>query len=338
MRSNVYLSKEFLKYLVENVELGNQVDSLIESKKQANYRVCKNIIGKSSLYVNYTKEDLKQIKEAYKSSTNLDLETKWIGNLIEREAMTFEDSNYFDVSKPGSIKFEGNIDCINETKRQNLIIKGTNYDFESELFSLQLSEEFDNYSNPDNKDNNIIHPCRNIIIVDPYLFVDRFKKRESFIRFLKASFFFDRPVDKHLSIITEMPSEEKDKVRNEKIQEYIRKLSKALSIKEINIAVFRSINKFKGGDRFMVTDYAKINLSHPFDRDYAASGYFYYLGDIYSNFRKVSKVINEIKFLYDSSDSVKKDVVNRTGKIEVLERTIKYGNILNNPLFSKLEK
>ena len=67
---------------------------------------------------------------------------------------------------PSSIRFDGDIDCEEETKKRNILIRGTNYKFDKPFFKSPLIENFSKKLEPKYKLKFFFHPCKNIILIE----------------------------------------------------------------------------------------------------------------------------------------------------------------------------
>lgn len=334
MRPNLLLHKEFLRHIINNKNLDNQSDEFEVSNKSLNYRKCKNIITQAkTIYTNYSKEDFIQLKlKANKVSEN-NLEAIWINKLMSsNKGIVLNSEKYFDEKKSSTIRFLGNVDCANETKEKNIITRGTNYNFEEDFFKNPLRSVFDKKMNSEDN-SNTFHHTKNIILIDPYIFSNNFKKGNSLVNFLDTCFNFkNNNIEKHLTLITDCPTDIKniDYVENKIVLKYLEFLSNELNISKENLTLLRHVGKKFEGNRHLITDYALIELQHVFQEDNSPiTGLFLYNDNIDANFNQVNYLIKRIIDLHNDSDIKYEDAADP----KVKHSNLKFGNILNNPLF-----
>lgn len=325
MESRVYLSNDFLDHVIDNgAELSVKISDLEISGNKLNYQKIRQIIAKSNLYLDFTYQ---QIIEIIRANEN-PIKTLLLKSLIKTPYNKYYDEKV-DYSKPNSIFFVGDKDCSSISTNFNVLCKGTNYNFEDSFFKSPLRSVFDKKMNSEDIFNTF-HFTKNIILIDPYIFSNNFKKKNSLVNFLNTCFNFkNNKIEKNFTIISEFPTT-KDVVKNKILQKYLSELASELKMKNENITLFRHIGTEFGSNRHLITDYALMDLQHAFDRPCVISGLYFYNDDIGKNFNEVNNLLNEIK-----SSEKKWSETNPELKDQALKfNKIKIGNILNNPLFS----
>lgn len=230
--------------------------------------------------------------------------------------------NPIDNSKPYSLFLldKGDADITSFNELNNLISAGINYNFAIPLVPKSFASKLVD------KDMNgidvIKHRCRNIIILDPYLFEDQPNmepKIPNLIKLLNELYLNNTNSNCYLSILIQNP--ENDNLVNSKIQSILIGINNPKLI----ISVYaHNKGKFKN-NRHIITDYSIMDCQHIFDRDDASiSCDFLYDGEINTSFKRVNSLLEKIRDSYNNDP-------NNIGLI-----TYKFGNILDNGLFEEL--
>lgn len=325
MKSSVHLSKDFFEYLVQNRSLYQNSDELEISNEKLNFQKILKIITQSHLNFDYTKEEIIDIIRKNEDP----IKTKWLNQIIK----TPFDKSYdekIDYSIPNAVIFEGNVDCSLNTSKWNILCKGTNYDFKKSFFESPLRSTFD-YRMYTEDSTNIFHECKNVILIDPYVFANGFKKQKSLVNLLDTCFSYKNDyARRHLTIISEFPFTDKDFVKNKILNQYLSSLSEDLKLPKENITLIRHVGSEFNGNRHLITDYALMDLQHIFDRNNGViSGLFLYNNKVDRNFAQANVLIDKIKRLNATTNVKYTEADNEKFK----DINIKFGDILNNPLF-----
>jgi len=327
MKSSVFLSKEFSDYLIKNRFINNNADGLEISNEKLNFQKILQIILKSHLNFDYTTEEVLDIIKKNEDP----IKTTWLKKIIKTE-FDISYNQKIDYSIPNAIFFEGDIDCSHNSSKRNIMSKGSNYSFKNEFFKSPLRTVFD--IKMDSKDiTNIYHECKNIVLIDPYIFAHDFKKERSLVNFLDTCFNFkNKTVNKKLTIVTVFPTGFRDRVNNNTINKYILNLSNKLNMDKSKISILRHLdeNEFRS-NRHLITDYALMDLQHIFDRDDGVvSGLYLYNNDVGKNFSQANELIDKIRNL--NNETTEKHTKAQDDSLK--QSNFKFGDILNNPLFN----
>lgn len=164
----------------------------------------------------------------------------------------------------------------------------------------------------------IKHRCRNIVLIDPYMFEDQpnFEpKIPNLILFLDQLYQNNSNVECYLSIIT-------NKMDNDALFERkIKEIKTGLSSIKLDISVYAHQKPHFNNNRHIITDYSIIDYQHLFDRDDASISVNY----LYDN--NVSENFLRAKYLKDKIIKYYKEDPKKVGLI-----TLKFGDILQNNL------
>lgn len=324
MESRVYLSNDFLDHIIaKGAGLSVEISDLEIPNNKLNYQKIRQIIAKSNLYLDFTYQ---QIIDIIRGNEN-PIKTLLLKSLIKSP----HNKNYdekVDYSKPNSVFFIGNEDCSDISANNNVFCKGTNYNFEDAFFKSPLRTVFD--KKMDSEDiSHTFHQTKNIILIDPYIFSNNFKKKNSLINFLDTCFNFkNNKTEKNFTIVSEFPTT-KDVIKNKILINYLSELAGELNMKSENITLFRHIGTEFGSNRHLITDYALMDLQHAFDRPCVISGLYFYNDNIGKNFNEVNNLLEKIKNSEKKWSETNPDIKDQALK----HNKIKIGNILNNPLF-----
>lgn len=157
-------------------------------------------------------------------------------------------------------------DSINSKEMEDkfgLVIIGTDFDFNYFYENLKIAGKMI----PNAMDGIELckHPCNSLIIVDPYFFSSknnwRVEKAPNIIKTIKTFMSEKLNLKFHLLILTKTNNNDSD------YQSKINLLLNELGGKEkVFIEVYTPKNIFSD-DRLILTNYANINIGHPYDRD-----------------------------------------------------------------------
>ena len=169
----------------------------------------------------------------------------------------------------------------------------------------------------------IAQRSRNVVIVDPYLFVDsvnKEKKIPNIVTFLKQMGLDNSNINCLFSAI--VMYENDTNFINKKIQEIIDLIGNPKL--EVSVYAIKKSNKskFMGANRYFITDYCFGEYQHIFDRIGSISVNFFHENSKF-DFKTMDYCISEIQKNY------KKDAE----KIGLIQQ--KFGDILENPLLKE---
>lgn len=168
----------------------------------------------------------------------------------------------------------------------------------------------------------IAHRCRNVLIVDPYLFRDSSNKAlkvPNIVKFLKLLGLDNESVQCHFSAIVMYEDETISiKKKIEEIEGFIGNPNLKVSVYAIQDSKGRK-PKFMGANRYFMTDYCFGEYQHIFDRVGSLSANFFHENSTF-DYTTMDYCINEIR---------KKYIVDAK-KIGLIQQ--KFGDILENPL------
>lgn len=229
--------------------------------------------------------------------------------------------NPIDQKKPYSLFFLDKIDSDITTfsDLNNLISVGVNYNFEKPIIpksfaSWEVNKEMVGI-------NAINHRCRNVLIIDPYLFEDQPKmepKIPNVIKLLRELYFDNLNSDCHLSMLIN------NHENNGKVEAKIKAISEGINNPNLKISVFVHKQGLLNNNRYLITDYSITDCQHLFDRDASISFASLYEGEINKSFMRVNNLLEKIKMDFSKTP-------NNIGTIKY-----KFGNILDNGLFDEL--
>lgn len=323
MRSNVYLSKSFLKHMIENKTLLNQQDNFELNQEALNYQKVKNIISKSNLSLEYEIEEIKEIIQ----TQEMGLEAVWLKKILKSEFDKYYNKNP-NYNDPHTIFLENDISCEETSVKYNVLIKGTNYNFKDSFFKSPLRTVFKRDMSSDDI-SYTYHLCKNIVLIDPYIFANDFKKSESLFNFFENCFGFNnKQVLKHITIISSFPTEGRDLIKNKKAEEFRKRIADKFNMNIENISVLRLLNDEFNGNRHLITDYALMDLQHILDREGIVTGLFLYNNEIDKNFIQANELISKIKKL----NNLYSEKYDKAADNNLKHNRFKFGDIMKNPL------
>lgn len=226
--------------------------------------------------------------------------------------------NTINLEDSGSIFLldKQNVEVERIILEKNVFSKGANYDFKTSISPKTFA------CCPVDKRMNGIerlnHRCRNVVIIDPYLFCDQHNfepKIPNLLILLKELYLDNANTDCNLSIITN--SED----NNAKFERKINEIKAGLDNVNLKISVYGHREGLFNNNRHFITDYSIIDVQHLLDRDNASISVNYlYDGDVESNFKRVKILIDKIILNYRRDPA----------QMGLFKR--KFGNLLENNL------
>ena len=269
------------------------------------------------------------------SEINSPLQEKYFINLHKKLSQNYNADNWKDLSlfrafRNGKLKLKeidleaaNSVFLLNKTtsetstvrEEKNIISLGKNYDFLTSpsprsFGSKSVDEQMQGIEC-------IRHRCRNVILIDPYIFVDHDNlepKIPNLITFLKELFIDNAQSLCFLSIIT--TNEDNNNKFNSKITE----ISDGMNNANLNISVYGHSKGLFNSNRHVITDYSIMDYQHLFDRKASVSVSFLYDGEISNNFLRVQELKQQIIRNYNKDPE----------KMGIYIR--KFGDILENNL------
>ena len=227
-----------------------------------------------------------------------------------------------NVNKPYSLflldKCDADITSFN--KLNNSVGEGINYNFESPIAPRSFASKV--VDKEMNGIEVINHRCRNIIVVDPYLFEDldnKMPKIPNLIKLLNELYIDNINSVCHLSLLVNNPE------NDNKIRSKMNLISNSINNPNLSVSVYAHKKNHFDNNRHIMTDYSVIDLQHIFDRDNASiSCDFLYDYNIKGSFERVNKLLENIRDKYNAAPTSVGIITN------------KFGNILDNGLFDEL--
>ncbi|MBR9833509.1 hypothetical protein GYB57_15300 [bacterium] len=217
-------------------------------------------------------------------------------------------------------------ECNGIEKVHNVICRGNEHDFSVNTIPKTLGTlAIDKHLNGIEA---IRHRCRNIVLIDPYIFEDVDKdgyvpKIPNVIKFLKNLYLDNSDASCYLTVITKKPKGTDESSFLNKVE----RIKSQVGNPNLEISVFghKESNYFEGNRR-IITEYALMDAQHVFDRDNASlSANFLLDGDnIKTNFKNVSAILDRIKKSYLDYQS---------NFIKRRKETYMLGSLLDNELF-----
>ncbi|MFC4691266.1 hypothetical protein ACFO5T_12580 [Dokdonia genika] len=314
MGPRVYIEEEFFSAFnnFESEQIMGNVDSSAENKNQL-----LNILNNSEINSEIPKKYFinlhKKLSQNYRPDNIKDL---IFYRAFRNQNLKIKELN---LDSPNSVFLLDK--CLNETKyiceTNNVIGVSKDYNFKLPIIPKTFaSKEVDRNMNGIDC---IRHRCRNVIIVEPYLFQDQHNfepKTPNLIKLLKELYLDNDETNCYLSIITNMQN------NDGKFKSKIKQIIDGVGNANLEVSVYAHNEGLFKNNRHFITDYCIIDVQHLFDRDEASiSANYLYDGDISSNFLRVQKLRGKIIKCFNEDPE----------KMGVF--TKKFGNILNNPLF-----
>lgn len=323
MIPRLYIEKEFFE-LLDKFEMDNNkfsIDKRIESKNQLI-----EILVSSQININLLESDFKKI---VKKSSTYDSENwfehilmkAWKNNNLIFEILNL--SNAFQIFLLNKTKEE--VDSI--INDENLVCQGIEYDFQKPVSPRSKASILVN--NEMNGIESVSHRCRNVIIIEPYIFAPKgssnlVPKIPNVIKFLKTLYMDNVNVSRHISIFYHRNSEPRADVIEKKMNEIKEGLGGGDFLK---ISAFGHEDNLFEGNRHVITDYSIMDLQHPFDRNNSSiSINFLYDKNIVQSFERVRTIL-EIGM--KNYKELKTDSFG--------EQKVKFEDVLENKLFHKEE-
>jgi len=319
MEAKVYIERDFFKVFDDFKANPNpfEIDIKTENKNKL-----LRIFNEVTLNLSGNEiEPLKIIKKLHKITSE--------GN----KPSTYEEYILLKAYRNGNIMFNGiNFDSTNSlffldksneeiktlTEEKNINCIGTEYNFEKKIIPATFAHKPCDINMKGLGLELLKHKCRNIILIEPYIFKDSETAKRANLCTLIKELFQNTKEKCYLSIITKQNEGGKDKLYKKIISE----IKESLNLYDLELSVFIPEKDKFNSNRHLITDYSISDLQHLFDRDNATiSCEFLYNNDILKNFEIINNLFKRIK------DEIKNNGTN----------AIRYGNILENPLLKNLE-
>lgn len=316
MEAKVYIDEEFFTTLsnFSSKPILGKVDLKTENKNQL-INILNNSKINSPISKRYFINLHKKLTQNYNPDNlkDLILFNAFRNNKLKIQAPELEASNSVFLLE----KCSQDITALCE--ENNVISLGLDYDFQSSITPKSFASKL-----VDKKMNGIDclnHRCRNVIIIEPYIFEDQHDfepKIPNLIVLLKELYLHNDKSKCFISIITN------NQDNDLKFKSKIKEIEEGLKNSKLEISVYAHDKGLFNNNRHFITDYSIIDTQHLLDRDDASVSVNYlYDGDINLNFLRVQKLKDKI------ISNFKKD----PEKIGVYTR--KFGDILKNPLLKQ---
>jgi len=317
MKANIYVEDGFFKAFdnFQPQSVLGEIDNLTENRNQLF-----NIFNVASINVHKDKKyflDLyEKLKQNYQSNS--------IEEILYFKAFRNNKLNpqKIDFNSPNSLFFldksKDEIEVLINEK--NIVSIGYDYDFRNKIVPVTFASKSVNKEMIGLGIEMIKHKCRNVILIDPYIFDDqegrRFVPKIPNLCKLLEVLFQNSKSKCFLTIVTK--NKEKDSLFLRKIDE----IKKFISV-NLDVSVLTHKNDEFNNNRHLITDYSISDLQHIFDRDNAKiSCQFLYNDNIENNFDEINDLIVKIYNLN----------INTPESIGICK--YKFNSILENPLFS----
>ena len=317
MRARVFLEDNFFNAF-NNYQANTSIHD-IDNKTENKNRLI-DILNNSEIHLPISEREVIKIhKKLSKDYIPSDAREYYIFRAVRNQRLKLSPIN---KNKPYSLflldKCDAEITNFNELN--NSIGAGINYDFENPISPRSFASKV--VDKEMNGIEVIKHRCRNIIVVDPYLFDDLERKEPkipNLIKLLNELYIANINLVCHLSLLVTNPE------NDTKINTKINLIKSGINNPNLNISVYAHKKNLFDNNRHILTDYSIIDLQHIFDRDNASiSCDFLYDYNIKDSFDRINKLIENIRDNYNA-------VPTSIGTI-----TNKFGNILDNGLFEEL--
>ena len=206
-------------------------------------------------------------------------------------------------------------------ENHNILCEGIDYTYDNPISprsfgSLNIDKEMKGIDK-------IRHRCRNVVLIDPYIFAPigskdkNVPKIPNLIKLLKELFLDNTNVECYLSVLYH-----RDSVGHSAVQGKIDEINNGLDNPNLKISAFGHGDNLFQSNRHLVTDYSIMDLQHPFDRDDSSiSSNFLYDRDIKESFKRVKKLLDIGKTSFSST------------RDSLGLQKVKFGNLLQNKLF-----
>ena len=317
MKARIYLQDNFFS-VFDNFKSGGSIHDVDNNTENKNRLI--NVLNHSE--INFQISDREVIKMHKKLSQNYaptDTKEYYIFRAFRNNRLK---QNPINENKPFSLFFldQKNVEINFFNELNNSMSIGVEYDFETPLIpksfaSREVSKEMVGIDA-------INHRCRNVLIIDPYLFEDQpimEPKIPNVIKLLKELYFDNTNSDCHLSILINNPG------NNAKVESKITAIKDGINNPNLKISVYAHKVGLLKNNRFLITDYSIIDSQHLFDRDASISFASLYYDEINKNFTRVNNLLQIIRKSY-IEDPTNKGLI-----------TYKFGDILENGLFEDLD-
>ncbi len=274
MYPNIFISNKFWGLFEEyRNEISNYPfdDNNIElEQKRVSFFRIRSLILSSNIYTDedITLEDYCEKNGVYENFKKLVFSLLIDSNLIATSKKIKPNTNITNCKNPDFCYFTNNSFefCDSYSKKYGVIYLGAN--FLNVPFYLKNSFPLELTTEKIHQVEKIKHPCNSLIILDSFLF-NGAGKVTNLINFVEKMMPVQLSNKFQIDIIIQNPYD------NQKIQKAYDKILHALKDK-ISLHIYLSNNlKDIESDRYILTNYAIINIGHPFDRNTNVSCSFY---------------------------------------------------------------
>jgi hypothetical protein len=298
MHPNIFISNKFWELFEE---CRNEISSypfddnniLLEQKRSSFFRI-RSLILSSNIY---TDEDIKfedycEKNGVYENFKKLVFSMLIDDYLIATSKIIKPNTNIKNCKKPDFCFFTNNSFefCDSYSKKNGIVYLGANFlklpFYLKNSFPLELTTE------KVHQVEKIKHPCNSLIILDSFLF-NGAGKITHLINFIENMLHEQLSNKFQIDIIIQNPYDD------QKIQKAYDKILFAFKDK-ISLHIYLSNNlKDIESDRYILTNYAIINIGHPFDRNTNISCSFFpsqnNIEDVTTSFKDIQYKISIIK-------------------------------------------
>lgn len=268
--------------------------------------------------------DPTKIKKIFKKDINdIDSYEDLILKQLMKKINGFSSSSFENTDSPALYLLNEHLeDVVKVAIDKNIYIKDLSSSFDEYVLpNSRVSLYIDASMNGIEK---IAHRSQNVLIVDPYLFVDNnsdrySKKIPNIAKTLKAFGLNNQNIKTHFSAVVAYGKE------TISLKNSIDELTKEMDNPNLTISVFAIPKKskfgpFLGSNRYFLTDFCFGEYQHIFDR----------VGSVSANF-----FLDNINFDFKTLDYCKDEIIKRYNNEHLFNKKNqqKFGNILKNPLF-----
>jgi hypothetical protein len=317
MKPRIYLEDNFFNAF-NNYQLSQNI--LESDNKTENKNRLIDVLKNSEIHLPLSEREVIKIhKKLRQNYVPTDFREYYIFLAVKNNRLKLGPIN---ENKPYSLflldKCDADILSFNELN--NSISAGVNYNFEDPLIPKSFASKI-----VDKEMNGIVvikHRCKNVLIIDPYLFEDQDKmepKIPNLIKLLNELYLNNSNATCHLSLLVNNLNNDNQVIAKTNL------LTAGVNNPNLVISVYAHKKNLFDNNRHIMTDYSIIDLQHIFDRDNASiSCDFLYDHNIKDSFQRINKLLENIRDKYNA-------VPTKIGLI-----TNKFGNILENGLFEEL--
>jgi hypothetical protein len=319
MKANIFVEDGFFRAF-ENIKTQSklgEIDNITESRNQL-----LNVFNYADININKDKEYFIELHEKLKQNYR----SESINEILYFKALRNNKliPNEINFNAPNSLYFldksTQEIDALNNAN--NIISIGFEYDFQEKILPETFASASVNKEMKGLGINRIKHKCRNVILIDPYIFDDqnskKFVPKIPNLCLLLKLLFQSSKLKCFLTIVTK--NNEKDNLFFRKIDEIKQMIST-----DLEVSVLTHKRDEFNNNRHLITDYSLSDLQHIFDRDLAKiSCQFLYSDFIENNFEEVNVLLSKICNLNNNT-------------LECIGNTrYKFGSVSSNPLILNL--